>query len=629
MKKDMKRNLFLWLAWLCLPLVAQDKKDIEIKTDVAEVTVFIKGAQVLRKTTANFPAGRSTVRFVNLSPYIDAKSVQVKVDGAVMVLSVNQQLNYNDTVKISGEIETFRRQRAELVDRMKVESAQKEAISEEMVFLTENRHIGGEAGVDFNNLKLASAYYGERFSALKLKEIEADKRIRDLSKAIEGIDRQTAVTGQTKPEPTGEVILNVDCRAAVQAAVELTYYVDNAGWYPSYDIRAKSIAEPVELAYKANVMQNTKERWRNVRLKVSSANPNLGNVAPQLKTYLLDYHTRPPRYDTDNLTGQVSGRISDRSGVPLPGVSVAIKGSTIGTVSDIYGHYDLSIPAGGGELVLSYVGYKTKISPIYGGAMDFRLEEDDRILSEVIVTGDVIPRDANEEMAVLEPVMAKRSVSSPAPQSIPVPVAQVETQTAVEFEIRTPYTIPSENRSTTIEIERYSIPAEYEYHCVPKVNRDAFLQATVTGWEQYNLLEGEANIFFENTFVGKTILDVRSLGDTLNVSLGRDKSVAVQREKVKEYSSQKFLGARVETTRDWKITVRNNRRQAVDMVVFDQIPVSTLQEIEVNAEKLSGGTLDAETGEVKWRFKLQPAKTNELELRYKVKYPKGRALEVE
>jgi uncharacterized protein (TIGR02231 family) len=178
-------------------------------------------------------------------------------------------------------------------------------------------------------------------------------------------------------------------------------------------------------------------------------------------------------------------------------------------------------------------------------------------------------------------------------------------------------------------MERYSIPADYEYYCVPKVEKDAFLLANISGWEQYNLLEGEANIFFENTFVGKTVLDVRFISDTLNLSLGRDKNVSVQRDKVKEYNTQKFLGNKAETTRDWKITVRNNKSQPIQMVVFDQVPVSTMQEIEVNAEQLSGGVLDSESGEVKWKFTLPPAQKNELNLRYKVKYPKGKTLIVE
>jgi uncharacterized protein (TIGR02231 family) len=117
--------------------------------------------------------------------------------------------------------------------------------------------------------------------------------------------------------------------------------------------------------------------------------------------------------------------------------------------------------------------------------------------------------------------------------------------------------------------------------------------------------------------------------DTLNLSLGRDKNVSVQREKIKEYNTKKFLGNKTETTRDWKITVRNNKRQAISIVLLDQIPVSTMSEIEVNVEKLSGASLDKETGEVKWKITLEPAKKTELELQYKVKYPKDKNLTVE
>ncbi|MDR2469392.1 MAG: mucoidy inhibitor MuiA family protein [Tannerella sp.] len=618
--------LLLLLGCMYVPATAQELKDIALKTEVSEATVFIKGAQIVRKTTANLPAGRSTVRFVNLSPYIDAKSIRVKVDGAVMVLSVDRQLNYNDTLKLSGDIEKLRQQRQELNDKIRLENIAKDALHKELAFLADNSKIGGNNGIDFNTLKTTSTYYGERAQVLLTKEMEIDKRIRSLSSEMTAIDRKLDFSGSVKPEPTGEIMLHVDCKTAVHVPVECSYYVNNAGWYPSYDIRVKSISEPVEIAYKANIMQNTKEIWRNVRLKVSSANPNLGNVAPKLKTYLLDYHTPPPRYDTDNLFNQVSGRITDTSGEALPGASVSIQGSTIGTIADVDGRYSLALPAGGGNLVVSYIGYKQKIMPVSASNMDILLEEDEMVLDEVVVVA-FGKQKMDDAVVSAEPAPRKASTRG-AEKSLPVPVMQLENTTSVEFDIKTPYTIPSENKSMTIEMERYSIPAEYEYYAVPKVNRDAFLLANISGWEQYSLLEGEANIFFENTFVGKTILDVRATGDTLNLSLGRDKSVSVLREKVKEYSTQKFLGSKVETSRDWKITVRNNKRQPVEMLVFDQIPVSTLQEIEVDAD-IADGTLNRETGEVKWKFTLQPAQKKELRLKYRVKYPKGKSLPVE
>ena len=629
----MKRNIRMIIGAMCFawPLAAQETSEVELKTDVSDVTVFIKGAQVTRKTTAGFPAGRSTVRFVDLSPYIDAKSVQVKVDGEVMVLSVNQQNNYGDTVKRSAEMEQFRVQRRELDEQIRIENAARDALNQELIILIDNRQTGGTQGVDFNNLKALSTYVGERFAALKLKEIEIDRKIGSLTQERDAIDRKLALTGSARRDPAGEIVLNVACKAAVRAAVELSYYVEHAGWYPSYDIRAKSISEPVELVYKANVMQNTKETWRNVRLKVSSANPNLGNVAPKLKTYLLDYHTRPPRYSTDNTTNQVGGRVIDAStGETIIGASVMITGSTIGTISDMDGRYSLAIPAGGGELTASFIGYRTITRPISGSDMDLFLEEVPQLLEEVVVVGYSVAADeasfaeASKPAARLQQRQVKRANGN-----LPVPVERVEHTTSVEFEIKTRYTIPSENRPTAIQVEHYSVPAEYEYYSVPKIQPDAFLLANISGWEQYDLLEGEANIFFENTFVGKTILDVRSSGDTLNLSLGRDKNVSLKREKVKEYSTQRFLGSKTETTRDWKITVRNNRRQPVALVVFDQIPVSTLQEIEVSPENLSGGVLNKENGEVKWKFTLPPAQSRELDLRYRVKYPKGNSLVVE
>jgi hypothetical protein len=625
MNLRMKKFVFLWLTLLSLPLIAQEKKEIVLKTTVSEATVFIKGAQVVRKSTLALPVGKSTVRFAGLSPYIDAKSVQVKVEGEVMVLSVNHRLNYNDSVKQTAEIDKQVQQINDLNEKIKLEQTAREIIGEELAFLHDNKKIGGTEGIDFANLKATSTYYGERIAALKMKEIEIDRKIKTLSEEKNAGERNIAVVGTIKSEPTGEVLLIVDAKKPVNVPVELSYYVENAGWYPSYDIRAKNISEPVELVYKANIMQNTKEEWKNVKLKISSANPHLGNVAPKLKTYLLNYHTRPPRYNDNDFSNQIKGKITDASGEVLIGASVLIKGSTIGTVSDMNGNFSLAVPSGGSELVVSYIGYESQTLPVSNNYMHIVLEENSNVLDEVIVVGY-----GKKQKRLFTGAANSTSFSDKSkPKNVPLPVVQVENTTSVEFEIKTPYTILSENKNTTIEMERYRLPAEYEYYCAPKVNKDAFLLANISDWEQYNLLEGEANIFFENTFVGKTVLDVRYVSDTLSLSLGRDKNVSIQREKVKEYTAGKFLGSKMETTRDWKITVKNNKRQPVSMLLFDQIPVSTLQEIEVNPEVLSGGELDKENGEVKWKFTLSPAQKMEIELKYKVKYPKGKTLIVE
>lgn len=615
---------------VCFSVVnAQGNKEIAVKTSVSDVTVFIKGAQVTRKTVVNFPAGKSTLRFTNLSPYIDAKSVQVKVDGEIMVMSVNHTLNYNDTIKQNNEVAAYVKQLEAIDEKIKTEQTNLEIVAEEISFLKENKKIGGtDKGIEYNNLKLTAEYYNQQIATMTVKRAEVDKKIKQLNEEKAVIQKKLAFAGNIKPEPTGEIFLAADSKNALSVPVELSYYVNNASWFPSYDIRAKDITQPIDLVYKANVMQNTKEEWKNVKLRISSANPRLGSVAPKLKTYTLNYWTKPPRYDIENnnLSNTVSGIVTDEYGEPIIGASVTIKGTTIGAISDLDGKYSLAIPAGGGELQVSYIGYNTQTWPINSTHINIRLEESALALEETVVMGY-----GTQKKSDLTGRVARTSIQSEPtqPKSVPVPVAQVENATSVEFEIKTPYTIASESKITVVEMERYSLPAEYEYYCVPKADKDAFLLANVVDWEQYNLLEGEANIFLENTFVGKTILDVRYVSDTLNISLGRDKNVVVKREKTKEFTQTKFLSSKAEVSRDWKISVRNNKSQPISMILLDQIPISTVSDIEVTVEKLSNGILNKETGEVKWKFTVPAAQKTEFDLFYKVRYPKDKNLTVE
>ena len=65
------------------------------------------------------------------------------------------------------------------------------------------------------------------------------------------------------------------------------------------------------------------------------------------------------------------------------------------------------------------------------------------------------------------------------------------------------------------------------------------MQAKISNWSEYNLLEGEANLYFEDTYLGRTVLDTRQLVDTLEISLGDDKGVVVGREKIQDFSKRR------------------------------------------------------------------------------------------
>jgi conserved hypothetical protein len=632
----MKLALIIILGFLTCRIFAQEVTEKEIKSEVNGVTVFIDGAQVIRKKTVELLPGITMLRFVNLSPFIDAKSVQVKADGDVTVLSVNHQLNYLEKSAKQKELTDLEAKLKELDQKIQLENTYLSIIKEELGFLQQNRGIGGTSqNITVTNLKEVSDFYSAKLTALKLKEIERTKNINDLSEQKAAVSNQIKSLTNAKEFPTGEVLVKIESQKATRTALEVSYVVSNASWFPTYDIRAKNINEPVVLVYKANVRQDTKEDWKDIKLRFSSSNPNSTGVAPELKPYFLDYYTLPPVYNRTINT--VRGRVIDASShEPMAGVNVMIQGTTIGTVTDPNGNYNIVIPNSNANLSFSFIGYKAKTVPITSAQIDVALEEESMKLEEVVVLSDL--KDADKGYSGTDALQGKvsgldisgsKKVKIRGISSNPIPFVNVEKQTTVDFEIKTPFSIKSDNKNYTIDMEAYELPATYKYYCVPKVDKDAFLIAYIVDWEKYNLLEGEANIFFENTFVGKTLLNVHGASDTLNISLGRDKNVIISRVKMKDFTTKQFLGSKKEETRAWSISVKNNKSQKIDMQLLDQVPVSTSEEIEVTVQKISGAQQNATTGEVKWEFSLEPGAKKDFELNYSVKYPKYRSLVIE
>ncbi|NNK11532.1 MAG: mucoidy inhibitor MuiA family protein [Flavobacteriaceae bacterium] len=601
-------------------VLAQEPREIEVRTNVNEVTVFIEGAQVTRKNILNIPAGTSILKFTDLSPFINGKSLQFKADGNVTVLSVNQQQNYLEKLDKSNELINLEAQLESVRDKIKKERTYLDILSEEIIFLQSNKDIGGNQTLTAATLKSAADYFGTQLTALKLKELDRKAALDKFSLEERDLQNQINTLSGRKEYANGEVLVKLEAKRATQTNLELTYVVNNAGWFPSYDIRSTNVNEPVSLVYKANIKQDTKIDWKDVKLRLSSANPNISGTAPEMQTYFLDYNTSPPVYNRS--VNEVSGVVRDTDNQPLPGAMVMVQGTSIGTTTNFDGFYSLALPSNANILEYSYIGYERKTLSVSRNVMNVTLVEDAQALEEVVVTG----YSGKEKRAMRNGMVADASME---PQIKSIPLQEVENQTTVDFVINLPYTVNSDNKTYTVTMADYTLPATYQYYSIPKIEKEAYLISSIKDWEKYNLLEGEANIFFENTFVGKTVLDVRYATDTLDISLGKDKSVSVNREKITDFSSKKFVGTRKEESRAWKITVKNNKSQPISMLLLDQVPVSVRDEIKVEIDELSGGKHDAQTGEIKWELRLNSKEEKVFTLKYMVKYPRNRNLVIE
>jgi uncharacterized protein (TIGR02231 family) len=197
-----------------------------------------------------------------------------------------------------------------------------------------------------------------------------------------------------------------------------------------------------------------------------------------------------------------------------------------------------------------------------------------------------------------------------------------ENQTNNIFEISIPYNIPSDGKEYVVAIQEYKAPAVYSYTAIPKLDKDAFLLANLINWDQTGLLPGEANLFNEGTFVGKSYFETRVTNDTIPVSLGREKNIILDRKKVKSFTEKNFTGGTKKTTLEFEIMVRNKKKAEVEITIEDQIPLSNTEEVTIELINGSNATYVKETGKLKWVVKLKPSESNTLKFGYIIKYPK-------
>jgi len=199
-----------------------------------------------------------------------------------------------------------------------------------------------------------------------------------------------------------------------------------------------------------------------------------------------------------------------------------------------------------------------------------------------------------------------------------------ESQLNINFEIDIPYNIPSDNKKHTVNVKNEELDADYYYYAAPKYSDKTLLIASIGGWEKYQLISGQASIYYQGTFLGKTFIDARNTKDKLDISFGEDRQVVVKRTRIEDYCDSKLIGNNKKENIGLAISAKNTKSKSIKLIIEDQIPISSNKEIEVTLEDQGDAELDEKSGTLKWQFELKPAQTVKREFKYIVKFPKDK-----
>ncbi len=199
-----------------------------------------------------------------------------------------------------------------------------------------------------------------------------------------------------------------------------------------------------------------------------------------------------------------------------------------------------------------------------------------------------------------------------------------EGATKTAFEIKKNYSIKSNGDITAIEINTFKMPAIYEYYAAPIINENVFLTASFKDWEQHQLLPGEANIYFEGTYAGKTVLDPYTTKKEMVLSLGIDNNITVSRQQDRNFKSKSFTGSNRILDRTYILEVKNNKNVAISLTLMDRIPISQDKEIKVDDVVTNNASYDDQKGLLTWNLALAPQESKTEDFSFQVKYPRGR-----
>ncbi len=659
-------------------------KDTDLKTTLTEVTVFQSGAQVKRIGSVTIPAGEHEIKIKDATALLIKESIQVKGEGNFTILSVNHQVNIDDVNNEKVKWDELEAKQKDLMRRMEELSVKLQVLNaEEATIMNLSAITTSVKGVTVEQMAKAQEVVKIKLTDIKIQKLNNSRQVLELFEEHKIVTQRLVALRTPKQTVSYEIVIKVFAKTETKGSFEINYIVPNARWYPTYDLRVKDVSSPMTIEYKANVSQESGEDWNNVKLKLSTGDPSQSSKKPEVAAwwlYLNQNYVQPHaqnnfyRY-TDARFTKVSGTITNNeTGATIPWCNIMVPGTNIGTMADAEGNFSLVLPVNTRQLYVYSIGYMAQTVSVTEKNMNVKLQKQYMALNETVKTdyekqlmtvqaplinGDYngglftldvpvnpiyggVPAaygqaDANASYGYSNSAMNSNNITRYADaassdvlrRTSGSQIASIPTATKTlnivssEFLIEEKYTVLSDPKSIIVTIESISTPATYQYYCAPRLDKDVFLTAQLVNWEQYNLLEGQANVFFEGTFIGNTFFDTRYLVDTLEVSLGRDKSIKVERKKSKEYNKKQVLGSDNVAYRHWDIAVRNAKAQAINIMIEDQFPISADSKIEVTQEEKSGGELNEKTGVVTWPLKIEPSTTKSLAFRYKVKFPKG------
>lgn len=222
-----------------------------------------------------------------------------------------------------------------------------------------------------------------------------------------------------------------------------------------------------------------------------------------------------------------------------------------------------------------------------------------------------------------EGMVSRKRVMADAPAA---EVAQAEIESggaAVTYKVARPVAVPADGSPHKTTVTALDLPAALDYVVVPKLAEEAYLRAKVRNISPFIFLPGEALIFHEADFVGRTSLETVAPSEEFEAQMGVDDRIKVERELTERQMGKAFIGNTRRTAFAYKITLTNHLATEAKVTLYDQLPVGRHEEIKSKLQNANPPPVEQSGLNIlKWELVVPPGKKVEVSFAFSVEHPR-------
>lgn len=559
----MKKYLIISVLSMLAFTSSAAEKEVEVSSTVKAATVYLQGAQLQRQSDVTLSSGITKLVFNNLEAGIYSNSIQVSGNGNFTIMDVQYLSKYIET------------------------------------------------GAKVNNAEI---------QRLKKRITILEDSILDLNFELEEVNAMISTLNTEK-----NLLLNNPITKGTTVGDSLDLLMDAVEYLrPQLNAVNKSIIVAKKGQHKINKSIN------KVNAKLSDLRNLLNQQNNNSRTTKLDYRVVVTVLSEQAAKGKITLKyyINNAGWTPIydiratdldAPVRLSLKGQVYQNTGKNWEDVKLTISTkNAGEnsqkpnlsaWYINLMNGAADYQPTYG---NIQMLEDKEVLNEVAISAGR-PRNKGLTDSKREDLVRNSSSFTTVQRQI----------ISEEYEINLKYDIPSDGQRHMVILKHDDLEADFKYYAVPKADQHAYLMARIGNLGEVNILNAQANIYYSDTYIGQVTLNPAYFSDTLAISMGKDRNVRVTRTLAGERCKVKTLGSSAEKTVYYNYQVHNLNKRKIDLVVEDNIPISTNGDIKVEILTEDGDFKHTpNSGKIEWKFSLAPNQIENFELGFEIKYPK-------